>query len=210
MVLRRHPKALLLDLGDVVIRDPRPRIVEEVVRRERLDPVRVHDSYYRVALRLAFGSTGLREAYSTLRRSLRWSMPYDEFRELLSSRALVAMPGVLPALRALHRQHAVRVVFASNIERVTWEGLCRKFGLNRYADAAALSYRLGTLKPGPRFYRAALRLARVPPDEALFLDNLPENVRAARALGIPSRTVRSPSDTIGILRELAGTAPTRR
>jgi HAD superfamily hydrolase (TIGR01509 family) len=207
---RTSPKALLLDIGDVVIRDPRPRIVREIVRREHLDPVRVRDAYYRVARRLALGSIGLPEAYSILRRSLRWEMPYDEFRALVSSRALIAVPGVLPVLRSLHRARTVRVVFASNVERATWEGLCRKFRLHEYADAQALSYRLRTMKPGHRFYRAALRIAHASPDEALFLDDLTENVRGARRVGIPSRTVRSPSDAVGVLQRLTRAVPSGR
>ena len=203
MRLGTLPKALLLDIGDVVIRDPRPRIVRELVRREHLDPARVHRAYYRTAHRLALGSIGLREAYSSLRGSLRWSLRYDEFRALVSSRALVEVPGVLPALRELRRKQTVRIVFASNIERVTWEGLCRKFRLDTFADAAALSYRLRTMKPGKRYYRAALRIARARPREVLFLDNLAENTRGARSLGIPSRTVRSARETIRVLRELS-------
>ena len=210
MPSRPRPKVLLLDLGDVVIRDPRPRIVREIVRREHLDPHCVHRAYYRTAYRLALGSIGLREAYRSLRRSLRWSISYPEFQDLVSARALVVVPGVLPALRRLRQRRAVRVVFASNTERVTWEGLRRKFRLDEYADAAALSYRFRTMKPGRRFYRAALKVAGVLPHETLFLDNLSVNVRGARAVGIPSRTVRSPRDTLGVLRELARTRrPTR-
>jgi len=208
MPSRPSPKVLLIDIGDVVIWDPRPRIVREIVRREHLDPDLVHPVYYRTAHRLALGAIGLREAYAHLRASLRWTLSYPKFHELVASQSLVAVPGILPSLRDLRRRRTVRIVFASNTERITWEGLRRKFHLDEYADAAALSYRLRTMKPGRRFYRAALRIARAPANETLFLDNLAANVRGARALGIPSRTVRSPRDTLRVLRALArGAAP---
>jgi len=190
---------LLIDLGNVVVWDPRPSIVREILRRERLDAAHVREAYYRVALHMASGSFGLPEGYRTLRRRFHWSISYPALREIVGSRALRVVPGVLPALRELRRKRTVRVVYASNVERVTWRGLCRKYHLDEYADGAALSFRLRALKPSRRFFREALRIARAPPSEVLYLDDLPENVRAARALGIRARRVRSREDTLAVL-----------
>ncbi|HYB79892.1 MAG TPA: HAD family hydrolase [Thermoplasmata archaeon] len=202
--MRRRPstKVLLIDIGNVVIRDPRPLITRELVRRARADPTRMRASYYRTALRMASGSLGLREAYRALRTRFRWSIPYAEFREIVGWRTLHAIPGVLPTLRILHRKGAVRIVYASNVEPVTWNGLRRKYRVDECADAAALSFRLRALKPARRFFLGAIRIARVAPAEIFYLDDLPENIRAARRLGIPAQRVRSPGDTLAALRRL--------
>jgi len=203
--MRAQPgtKVLLIDLGNVVIQDPRPLIVPEILRRHRVDPVRIWKAYYRVALRMAAGSLGLREAYRELRTRFRWSMTYREFRELVGRWSLRAVPGVVSALRALHRKGTVRIVYASNVEPATWDGLRRKYRLDECADGAALSFRLRSLKPARRFFRAAIRIARVPPAAIFYLDDLPENIRAARALGIRGRRVRSPEDTLEVLGKLS-------
>jgi HAD superfamily hydrolase (TIGR01509 family) len=199
----------LIDIGDVVVWDPRPTIVRQLLQRASVDPLRFRRSYYGVARRMAAGTIGLREAYVTLRRQFRWSVSYAEFREVVGPRSLDAIPGALRALGTLHRRGTVRIVYASNIEPVTWEGLCRKFRLDGYADGAALSFRLRSLKPSARFFRGALRVARASPSEILYLDDLPENIRAAQALGIPSRRVRSAHDTLEVLRKLSS-RPARR
>jgi len=195
-------RALLIDIGNVVVWDPRPRIVREFLRRKPVDPVRLPSAYYRIALRMAYGSLRLRDAYREIRHQLPRSLSYSDFRDLVGRRSLHPVPGVLPALRALHHQGAVRIVYASNVEPVTWSGLRRKFHLDECADGAALSFRLRSLKPARRFFTAAIRITRVPPSEIFYLDDLPENIRAARALGISARRVRSPADTLAILRKL--------
>ena len=198
---------LLIDIGNVVIWDPRPLIVREILRTERVDPDRLRRSYYRVALRMAAGSLRLPGAYRELRARFHWSMSYRAFRELVGRRALRPIPGVLPALRALHRKGTVRIVYASNVEPATWAGLRRKFRLDDCADGAALSFRLRSLKPSRRFFRGAIRIARVAPATMVYLDDLPENIRAARALGIRARRVRSPEDTLAVLRTLRAGRP---
>ena len=49
-----------------------------------------------------------------------------------------------------------------------------------------LSFEVGLIKPDPSIYRHCLRKLGVRPSEALFVDDLEENVLAARALGIRS------------------------
>jgi HAD superfamily hydrolase (TIGR01509 family) len=207
---RVAPRVLLLDIGNVVVWDPRPPVVRAICREEHVAPAEFREAYYRLCSRAGAGKLALRETYAILRRKFHLSLGFAAFRELVTSRSLVAVPGVLPRLRAVRRQGSVRVVFASNIERYVWRGLCRKFDLRSAADEHALSFRLGVLKPRPEFFRRALRLARAAPPETLYLDDLPENIAAARRIGIPSRRVRSPSEVVRILRQLGTGRPEGR
>lgn len=47
-----------------------------------------------------------------------------------------------------------------------------------------LSGELQQMKPEPEIYRTALDLCGTPPDEVLFIDDLPENIEAARDAGM--------------------------
>jgi HAD superfamily hydrolase (TIGR01509 family) len=207
---RVAPRVLLLDIGNVVVWDTRPRVVRAICRQEQVAPAELRATYYRLCRRAGAGKLDLREIYAILRGKFHLSLGFRSFRELVTSRSLVAIPGVLPRLRTLHRQGSVRVVFASNIERYVWQGLCQKFDLRSAADEYALSFRLGVLKPRAEFFRRALRLARAAPSETLYLDDLPENIAAARRIGIPSRRVRSPSEVVSILGQLGTGRPERR
>lgn len=52
------------------------------------------------------------------------------------------------------------------------------------ADGLFLSYQMGLRKPDPQIYRRVLDELGAEGDDCLFLDDLPENVEAARAAGI--------------------------
>jgi putative hydrolase of the HAD superfamily len=56
-------------------------------------------------------------------------------------------------------------------------------GLSHYIDAYAISGNLGCCKPDPRMYATGSRGIGVPPGECLFVDDDPELVEAAVALG---------------------------
>lgn len=51
-------------------------------------------------------------------------------------------------------------------------------------DALTLSYEIGCVKPDERAYQAALAQLGVLAEEAIFIDDQPRNVEAARAVGI--------------------------
>lgn len=58
------------------------------------------------------------------------------------------------------------------------------FGLRRIFTAFFSSCFLGTKKPEPGIYRAALQITQRAPDECVFIDDRALNVEAARRLGI--------------------------
>jgi putative hydrolase of the HAD superfamily len=140
--------------------------------------------------------------YTSLRQDFGLSLSYREFRDLVSDRTLVAFPDVLQELHRVKQSRRLRVVLASNIEQHVWSGLNRKFDVKSAAHRAVLSYRLGILKPRKAFFEEALRREHARPEEVLYLDDSPENVRMARTLGIRSRLVRSRGETVRILQRL--------
>ncbi|HYA57304.1 MAG TPA: HAD-IA family hydrolase [Thermoplasmata archaeon] len=196
-------RALLIDLGGVVVRDPRPIVLRMLGPSLRDDPSRLKESYYQLSLDLDSGSIDMREMYGRLQRRFRLDVPYPRFRAWLTDRSLTLYPGVVRAVQRLKSRGAVRIVFASNVSMPVWRALKRKFRLDRLADEAALSCQLGVLKPDPRFYRAALRLARTERQAVLYVDDVRSNVLAARRLGIRSVWVRGPRSTLRALRQLA-------
>ena len=66
-------------------------------------------------------------------------------------------------------------------------------------DVQVFSYQVGTLKPKPKMYRTIVRALRVPPHEALFVDDAPANVQGARDEGLNAVLF---SDTDSLLHSL--------
>lgn len=190
---------LWIDLGGVVLRDPRPiavRALRQVARRNRRGLAR---EYYRLSRRIDTGSMGLRSMFDRLQRSFCLTIGYREFRTLVCERSLFAYPEVLRALRRLRRARSVRIVFTSNVSREVWQGARRQFSLSRYADAATLSYRVRSLKPSAKFFRDAMRRSRGDRRSIVFLDDSHVNIAAARRMGVRSCRVPSPAWTVHFL-----------
>jgi putative hydrolase of the HAD superfamily len=78
-----------------------------------------------------------------------------------------------------------RLGILSNTSPAHWAWVTAgRFGIVNLAfDLAALSYQIGACKPEPKIFAAAAEMADVRPEEIFFVDDMPENVAAARQAG---------------------------
>ena len=82
------------------------------------------------------------------------------------------------------RSAGLRTGILSNLPRTLGERLRTEPGFLEHFDQVTFSYELGFIKPEPPIYQYAIAGLGVEPGEALFLDDRPENVEGARAVGI--------------------------
>ncbi len=68
--------------------------------------------------------------------------------------------------------------------------------LNFFRDYAASCY-VGAAKPDPLYYERALKKFGAPAESSLFIDDRPENVEAAHALGFRCVLYENPEQAIG-------------
>ena len=71
-------------------------------------------------------------------------------------------------------------------------------------DVVIESSKVGVRKPDPRFYELALDAVGVPPEEAVFLDDLGINLKPARELGMTTIKVVDPAIAIAELEAVVG------
>jgi putative hydrolase of the HAD superfamily len=93
-----------------------------------------------------------------------------------------SFPDTIPMLERW-QSRGLRLGIISNC----WPSLDRHYralGLRDYFDPFVMSAQVGCIKPNPRIFRLALDRLGLPPAEVLFVDDGPENVVAARALGL--------------------------
>ena len=77
-----------------------------------------------------------------------------------------------------------RLAIGSNTDRLHYaRGLKVRPELLDFQDVL-LSYELGRCKPDPEFFVLGLRKLKVPAAECAFIDDRPDNVEAARSVGI--------------------------
>jgi putative hydrolase of the HAD superfamily len=76
------------------------------------------------------------------------------------------------------------------------------YGLEQHFDQIIISAEEGLAKPDPRIYHLAAARLSVAPGEALFIDDLPENVAGARTAGMQAVVFPGPEKAIQMLRGL--------
>jgi len=76
--------------------------------------------------------------------------------------------------------------------------------MERLFDATVISHLVGLRKPDEEIYRLAAREMELPPEELVFVDDLPGNLKPARAMGMATVVHRTAADTIPQLEDLLG------
>ncbi len=95
------------------------------------------------------------------------------------------MPGIEDLIGRLRQKY--RIAYLSNSNEVHAEVIPRKFAsLFERDDRLIFSHRFKTAKPDPEMFHRALEVIGALPSQAVFVDDLLENVLAARSVGITS------------------------
>jgi HAD superfamily hydrolase (TIGR01509 family) len=76
----------------------------------------------------------------------------------------------------------------------------RRYGFSAVFDPICYSHELGVRKPDPRAFALALEAMRADAEDVLFIDDLPENVAAAQALGIRAHLHADDAATLAVIR----------
>lgn len=96
--------------------------------------------------------------------------------------ALQPIPGTVALLRRIHAQGR-RLHFLSNMPAPYAEHLEREHDFLRCFESGVVSARVQQIKPEPGIFATAARHFGAEPEELLFIDDVPDNVHAARRAG---------------------------
>lgn len=196
--------AVFWDLGGVVLtngwdREQRAGAVE----RFGLDPEEFEDRHREIVASLETGRTDL-DGYlrATVFHEPR-AFSEAEFREYMHSRS-EAFPGSLQVLDRLRAGGRYFLATLNNESHDLNEYRIEKFELRRRFHVFFTSAFLRLMKPDPQIYRAALDISQRLPEEVLFVDDRPQNLEPARALGMRTLHYRGEEGPEALLRGLAG------
>ena len=178
------PDALLVDLGNVLVHLRIGRFVRRLHRKTGAagpprDPLFAEEAYHRFAR----GEIGPREFHAAVERRLELEWPYDDFVEAWTD--VFEENG--ESVAAVRRMRPHRPVYLlSNTDTLHWESIRRRWTWTGEFAGLHLSFEVGLEKPDPRFFRTFLERHRLEAARCLFVDDMPENVAAARAEGLPA------------------------
>jgi glucose-1-phosphatase len=77
-----------------------------------------------------------------------------------------------------------KIAMLSNVNIMHWEHVQGRHDFMRWIDYPIASYAVGYRKPDPEVFRVVLRRANIPPQKAVFIDDIESHVHAARSIGI--------------------------
>ena len=180
-------RAALFDLGKVLVDFDWPRSVERMAQEFALPDGRdlglwlqLRDGdcerYGRGQMDDLTFLAALQRRFDPGRR-----LPTQRLRELWCD-MFEPIPGAFAVVETLRT--SLHVGLVSNTNAMHFEWLDRQYGIRARFAALTLSHEVAACKPEPEIYAHALRTAGCKPEEAVFVDDLPENVEAARELGL--------------------------
>jgi FMN phosphatase YigB (HAD superfamily) len=123
-----------------------------------------------------------RDWHAHLAKKLQFTYDFDEFCAIWNG---VLAPGqILPDSLFERLGHSCRMGLLSNTDPIHVAHFEANYSFVRHFPARVYSCRVGSSKPAPAIYHRTLREVEAMPEETLFIDDMPENVRAAANLGI--------------------------
>src|SRR5690242_9758445 len=173
------------DLGNTVIRLAYERVLENIcrsssVKRDELVKILEGSGGYRDMER---GAVTFWDFYDYICAHAGYRDSIRDFHTLWSDFFDGTMPGIEDVLERVRARY--RVAFLSNSNEVHAEVIPRMFAaLFHKEDRFIFSHRFRTAKPDPEMFYRALDVLGALPQQVAFIDDLNENVVAARNLGI--------------------------
>jgi epoxide hydrolase-like predicted phosphatase len=200
-------RAVIFDLGGVVLSSPFSSI-RRFERAAGLD----EGAVTRVVMQggeegawaaLERGECSAEQFYAALdREAVRAGTPFST-RALL--KAIADASGVRPemigAIRKL-RARGFKTAALTNNWRTRETSYGAMGSLQQEFDVFVESCKVGMRKPDRRIYALALRELGVPAGEAIFLDDMGQNLKPARAMGMTTIKVEDPEIALAELAEL--------
>ena len=179
------PTWFLFDLGNTLIKLAYERVLENICRnatatRDQLVKILEEPGGYRDMER---GAVAFRDFYElvTDRAGYRGSM--RELHAIWSDFFDGIMPGAEDLLERVRAKY--RVAFLSNSNEVHAEVIPKQFALLfQKDDRFIFSHRFRVAKPDPEIFRRAVEVLGTLPHHVVFIDDLLENVLAARLEGM--------------------------
>jgi len=136
---------------------------------------------YAATLGYEHGRITTEEFVAALNRKIGSQISLEEFLELwvVSYEENQQMAALLEAL-----SKRLPLYVVSNTNEAHHSYLQRRFNVERHFKEKLYSYQIGSCKPEPEIYLEIMRRSGLPAEQCLFIDDLEQNVAAARELGM--------------------------
>lgn len=193
-----NEKWFVFDIGNVLITLDYDRTMRRVEESSRAKGPELVTVFSRILADFERGRVGFDEVHDFMRDRAGYLGGSRELREIWNGLLARPVEGIDELLtRARQRYH---VAFLSNCNEVHEEEIARRFGnLFLEDERIVYSHHCGSSKPDRQIYQRMLELLEAPAGDVIFIDDMLENVRAARQAGIEAYQFESVSQMTELL-----------
>ena len=171
-------------MGNVLIRWPAAAVRKDIQKELGLNNDQFNLFVQKYILRLSKGEISEEELWAEAQKD--FGLRAVSVSENLLARKFqadaIVYSDVLEFAKKLKKDGYKIAILSNTIS--AHEKVCINKGVTEPFDHIFLSYQVGLRKPDPKFYYYVLDKLGVKPTEALFIDDIKENVEAASNLGI--------------------------
>jgi putative hydrolase of the HAD superfamily len=176
-------RAIVFDLGRVLIDFDFNIAIERLKKRAPVNPIKLLTffSAHSPAVDFDRGVLGEREFFSAIQKEMNLPLSMEEFI-VLWNEIFTEKKAMADWAKSLKGKYKIGIL--SNTNPWHLQHLKKKHGWVFEFDAFVGSCEVQMMKPNPRIYRHILEKLGVAPEETFYVDDIAENVAAAKNLGM--------------------------
>ncbi len=183
-------KAVIFDLGRVIVDVDIARLADHLgTVLTRGDPVQTISRMMSDPLVVQYdkGQITPEQFHADLCRRFGLKVPLSQFSRLWCD-IFTPIPGMEDLLRSLHGRLPLGLL--SDTDILHWRHIRNHFPIVSIFPHPVLSFQVGTMKPDPVIFRRAADSVCTPPENCLYIDDLPANVQGACGIGMEAVVFR--------------------
>lgn len=186
-------RAVIFDYGLVLSCPPVPAARDIMLRVTGLSPEIFDAHYWKYRLDYDRGTLNGRTYWQNIARDAGLSLTPEQVETLVEQdvRLWATVDPVMLNWATNLNKAGFKIAILSNMGEDLLAHMRDNFGWLDGFHHLTWSCELNTVKPEPEIYRYTLKNLGVEPNEALFLDDKPENIEGARAVGMHALLFRN-------------------
>ena len=195
---------IIFDIGNVICAWNPQKIVGDLFsdpaeQAQAMACVFKHEDW----LTLDKGLIELEEAIENAQKRCRLDPEKIKSLYLNTPPSLIPTSSVTRAIAKLSRS-GFRLFVLSNMQKHAWEYLKQNYGFWSYFKGIVVSFEIQQIKPDPEIFKHIIEKYEIIPAQAIFLDDLKNNILSAQTFGIKTIHVGNIEEAIAELYDQLG------
>ena len=183
--MKKRYNVIVFDLGNTLIRFDHNIAARKIANLFRLDSKKVYDLFFDSKVTRAFekGAISPREFFKRASDLLGVKIPFNDFVTIWND-IFWEDKDACALARQLKKDY--RLFLLSNVNRLHFEHIQKKFDIIKIFDEVILSFMIGAIKPERTIYETVIERAGGNSSNILYIDDREDLIKEASALGIDS------------------------